>query len=63
MERYGWYANWNRSRDGGSLEIMWSFTTLSKHFIIMGVSATDRWSLRVVIIDFLGTGIMAADLT
>lgn len=27
---------------GGSLEVMCSFTSLSKHFIVMGVSATGR---------------------
>ena len=39
-----WYANWNGSSDGGSLEVMWSFTSLSKHFIMMEVSATGRRS-------------------
>ncbi len=62
VEQFGWYANWNGSSDGGSLEMMWSFTTLSKHFIMMGVSATGRRSFRLVVLDFLDTGMMVAAL-
>ena len=29
-------------RIGGGLEMMWSFTSLSKHFIMIGVSVTGR---------------------
>ncbi|XP_032879418.1 unconventional myosin-X-like [Amblyraja radiata] len=31
-----------RVKCGGSLDVIWSLTSLSKHFIIMGVSATGR---------------------
>ena len=36
-------------------------TSFSKHFVIIGVSATGRKSLREVVSDFLGTGMMVAD--
>ena len=31
-----------RVEEGGGLFVMWLFTSLSKHFIMMGVSATGR---------------------
>lgn len=37
---------------GGSEEMVWSFTSLSKHFIIMGVSA----ALKHMMVDVLVTG-------
>merc|ERR1712035_163550 len=56
------YANWNGSNDGGRMEMMWSLTTLSKHFMMVEVSATGRKSLRHVMAGFFGTGIIVADL-
>ena len=62
VERFGWYANWNGSSDGGSLEVIWFFTTLSKHFIMMEVSATGQRSVRLLMLDFYGTDMMLAAL-
>ena len=36
-------------------------TSFSKHFVMTGVSATGRKSLRLLVGDFLGTGMMVAD--
>lgn len=38
-ERLGWYANWRGSNVGGRMEVMCSFISLSKRFIIVGVRA------------------------
>lgn len=53
VERLGLYANWNGLNDGGSIETMWSLTTLLKHFMIVDVSATEQKSLRHPMIGFL----------
>lgn len=37
---------------------MWANMILSKNFVITGVSATGRWSLRVVTANFFGVGMM-----
>ena len=41
VERLGSYANWNGSKDGESMEMMRPLTTLSKHFMMVDVSATE----------------------
>ncbi len=39
VERFGRYANWSRSSVLGGLVLMLCMTNLSKHFIMIGVSA------------------------
>ncbi len=39
VERFGWYANWSGSSVLGRLVLMMCMTNLSKHFIMIGVSA------------------------
>lgn len=46
----------------GRLEVMCYFTSLSKHFIMIGVSAMGWKSLSDVIWHFLGTGMIEVDL-
>ncbi len=42
VERFGRYANWSGSRVLGRLDLIWCMTNLSKHFIMIGVSAMGR---------------------
>src|SRR4029434_11009981 len=46
----------------GRVEQMWVLTSRSKHFIMVEVSATGRWSFRQVMDDFFGMGMMVACL-
>ena len=58
VERLGRYANWNGSSVVGRLDVIWALTNLSKHFIMMGVSAMGWYSFSVDAGDFLGSGMM-----
>ena len=40
------YANWWGVRGGRRADIIWYMTSLSKHFMMFGASATGWWSLR-----------------
>lgn len=40
--------------------MMWSFTSLSKHFIMVGVSAAGRSSFREEVVLFFGDGMIVA---
>ncbi len=42
VERFGRYANWSGSSVLGMLVLMFCMTSLSKHFIMIGVSAMGR---------------------
>ncbi len=42
IERFGRYANWSGSSVLGMLVLMLCMTSLSKHFIMIGVSAMGR---------------------
>ncbi len=42
VERFGRYANWSGSSVLGRLDLIWCMTNLSKHFIMIGVSAMGR---------------------
>ncbi len=42
VERFGRYANWNGLSVLGRLVLMLCMTSLSKHFIMIGVSAMGR---------------------
>ena len=55
------YANWCVSRVGGRQALMCLKTSFSKHLVMTGVSAMGRKSLRLVVGDFLGIGMIVAD--
>ncbi len=42
VERFGWYANWSGSSVLGRLFLIFCMTNLSKHFIMIGVSAMGQ---------------------
>ncbi len=42
VDRLALYANWKGSRVGGRMDLMCDMTSRSKHFMMMGVSATGR---------------------
>ena len=42
VDLLGQYANWSGSRVSGRVEVIWSLTSLSKHFMMTEVSATGR---------------------
>ncbi len=42
VERFGRYANWSGSSVLGSLGLIFCMTNLSKHLIMIGVSAMGR---------------------
>ncbi len=42
IEWFGRYANWNGSSVLGRLVLMLCITSLSKHFVMIGVSAMGR---------------------
>ncbi len=42
VERFGRYANWSGSSVLGRLVLIFCMTNLSKHFIMIGVSAMGR---------------------
>ena len=46
----------------GRLDVMWSLTSLSKHFVMMGVSTMGWKWLRPNTVDFFCTGIMVVAL-
>src|SRR4029434_11276207 len=52
------YANCIGSRVGDSEEQMKDLTSLSKHFMMVEVSATGRKSLRLAALECFGTGTM-----
>ena len=62
VDRFALYANWYGSRLGGRVDFMCDRTSRSKHFMIMGVSATGRLALKQDGDDFFGTGMMVAAL-
>ena len=62
VDRLARCANWKGSRVGGRMDLLCDMTSLSKHFTMMGVSATGRQSLKQDGADFFGTGMMVAAL-
>ena len=62
MEQLVRYANCRGSRVGGRRFFMWIRISLSKHFMMVEVSAIGWWSLRQNTGDFLSTGIMVVVL-
>ncbi len=42
VERFGLYANWSGSSVLGRLVLIFCMTNLSKHFIMIGVSAMGQ---------------------
>ncbi len=62
VERFGGYANWRGSSVLGMLVLMLCMTSLSKHFIMIGVSAMGRLSFRKDTGDFFGTDMIVVDL-
>ncbi len=46
VERFGRYANWSGSSVLGRLFLIFCMTNLSKHFILIGVSAMGRSRLN-----------------
>ncbi len=62
IERFGRYVNWSRLRVLGRLVLMLCMTSLSEHFIMIGVSAMGRSSFRQDTGDLFGTGMIVVDL-
>ncbi len=48
VERFGWYANWSGSSVLGRLVLILCMTNLSKHFIMIGVSAIHLDRTQVI---------------